>query len=305
MQKLILTVEDLESSRRADCYIAENSDLTRSRLKADGCTVRINGTEAKLSKNVCNGDEITVEIPDPRNMDEIVSEPMDLDIIYEDDNVIVLNKQQGVVVHPAAGNFTGTLVNGLLYHSHELEEEFEEDTVRPGIVHRLDKDTSGVLIVAKNAAAHEFLSRQFRDRVTCKTYVAIVRGKLPSRHDMIETYLTRDRQNRKKFTVPSGEKGKFASTEYTVIKEFDRYTYCSLQPHTGRTHQLRVHMQYLNVPILGDPLYSRKDSRFPDAALMLHARRLEIFIPGVEEKQVFEAPVPQRFLDILSELEKY
>ena len=262
----------------------------------------VNGRESKLSKSVFNGDVICVELAEEKKLDDVVPEKMDLDIIYEDDNVIVLNKAQGVVVHPACGNFQGTLVNGLLEHVSDLDEEFEDEVVRPGIVHRLDKDTSGVIIIAKNAQTHEFLSKQFRDKITRKTYVAIVRGRLPKKYDIIDTYMVRDRQNRKKFTVPAGQKGKQAITEYQVEREYEKYTLCRLFPHTGRTHQLRVHMQFLNNPILGDPVYSRKDGRFPDATLMLHAESLEIFIPGVEEKMKFCAPVPQRFRDILEQL---
>lgn len=304
MENFTLTAENLENPIRVDRFISENTSVTRNRLKSDSCVILVNGKPAKLSRSVSNGDVVEVSLPDMGKPMDIAPEKMDLDIIYEDSNVIVLNKAQGVVVHPAAGNFGGTLVNGLLHHAAELEDEFEDETVRPGIVHRLDKDTSGVIIVAKNPETHEFLSGQFRDKVTRKTYVAVVRGRLPKRHDLIETYIVRDRQNRKKFTVPGegSEKGRFASTEYEVAEEFDKYTYCRLFPHTGRTHQLRVHMQHLNVPILGDPVYSRKDSRFPDVTLMLHAYSLEIFIPGVEEKQVFTAPVPERFTRLLEEL---
>lgn len=304
MENFTLTAENLENPIRVDRFISENSSVTRNRLKSDSCVILVNGKPTKLSRSVSNGDVVEVSLPDMGKPMDIAPEKMDLDIIYEDSNVIVLNKAQGVVVHPAAGNFGGTLVNGLLHHAAELEDEFEDETVRPGIVHRLDKDTSGVIIVAKNPETHEFLSGQFRDKVTRKTYVAVVRGRLPKRHDLIETYIVRDRQNRKKFTVPGegSEKGRFASTEYEVAEEFDKYTYCRLFPHTGRTHQLRVHMQHLNVPILGDPVYSRKDSRFPDVTLMLHAYSLEIFIPGVEEKQVFTAPVPERFTRFLEEL---
>ena len=302
MEKIEISVEALETPVRADRYIAEHTDISRSRLKGD-CTLFINGKESKLSKSVNNGDIISVEIAEAPAPDEnLIPQKMDLDIIYEDDNVIVINKAQGVVVHPAAGNFQGTLVNGLLDYVSGLEDEFEEETVRPGIVHRLDKDTSGVIIIAKNPETHEFLSRQFRDKTTQKTYIAIIRGRLPKKHDTIHTYIVRDRQNRKKFTVPSGAKGKEAITEYQVEKELGNYTFCRLCPHTGRTHQLRVHMQHMNTPILGDPIYSRADSRFPDATLMLHAASLEIFIPGVETRMVFSAPVPARFTQILDAL---
>ena len=190
MEKIELTVEALENPVRADRYIAEHTDISRSRLKGE-CTLLINGKEAKLSKNVSEGDVISLEIAEVKGPDDIEPQKMDLDIIYEDDNVIVLNKEQGMVVHPAAGNFQGTLVNGLLDYVSGIEEEFDDDTVRPGIVHRLDKDTSGVIIIAKNPQTHEFLSKQFRDKVTRKTYIAIVRGRLPKKHDIIDTYYPR------------------------------------------------------------------------------------------------------------------
>ena len=186
MEKIELTVEALDAPVRADRYIAEHADITRSRLKGE-CTLRINGKESKLSKNVSEGDVISLEIAKVRGPENIEPQKMDLNIIYEDDNVIVLDKEQGMVVHPAAGNFQGTLVNGLLDYVSGIEEEFDDDTVRPGIVHRLDKDTSGVIIIAKNPQTHEFLSKQFRDKVTRKTYIAIVRGRLPKKHDIIDT----------------------------------------------------------------------------------------------------------------------
>ncbi len=301
MEKIELTVDALETPVRADRYIAEHAGISRSRLKGD-CLLRINGKDSKLSKNVTEGDHISLELAEVKTLENIEPEKMDLNIIYEDKNVLVVNKEQGMVVHPAAGNFQGTLVNGLLDYVTGLEDEFDDDSVRPGIVHRLDKDTSGVIIIAKNPETHEFLSRQFRDKVTRKTYIAIVRGRLPKKHDIVDTYIVRDRQNRKKFTVPSGPKGKQAITEYQVEKEYGSYTFCRLFPHTGRTHQLRVHMQHLNAPILGDPVYSRGDSRFPDATLMLHASSLEIFIPDVETKMIFCAPMPRRFEEVLEAL---
>ena len=284
---------------RIDKYISDYLKiLTRSQLKARDAKVYINGKEVKLSKTVKSNDSIDIEYDSAPEID-IKPEKIDLDIIYEDENIAIINKAQGMVVHPAAGNSGGTLVNAFLYHFGDADFEKDDDDRRPGIVHRLDKDTSGVIITAKNSAAHEFLSHQFRKKRVKKKYLAIVKGKMQMREGVIETNLARDRNNRKKFSVVIG-KGKTALTHFRVLKEFEDTSLVSLEPETGRTHQLRVHMQHCGCPILGDPLYSRKIAKYGEITMMLHAHVLIIEIPVYGIKK-FHAPIPERFKKFIKE----
>ena len=294
-----LNLPEILPEIRIDKYISDHLQiLTRSQLKARDAKVFINGKEAKLSKTVKDGDSIDIEY-DSAPETNIKPEKIDLDIIYEDENVAVINKPQGMVVHPAAGNPSGTLANAFLYYFGDTDFEKDEDDTRPGIVHRLDKDTSGVIITAKNSAAHEFLSQQFRDKKVEKKYLAVVKGRMRSRVGAIEANLLRDRNNRKKFSVVTG-KGKEALTRFRVLKEFEDTTLLSLEPETGRTHQLRVHMQHYGCPIIGDPIYSRKIVKYGDLTMMLHAYILIIDIPGYGIKK-FHAPLPERFKKFIRE----
>ena len=288
----LFTVElDNSEGLRADRYIADHLEIfSRSQIKNRNVRVLLNKKEIKLSKVLTSGDQITVEYDhlEPVNLSP---EKIKLDIIYEDGNSIVINKPQGMVVHPGAGNFTGTLVHGLLYHCLEMRDKFPRDDIRPGIVHRLDKDTSGILISAKNPDALEFLSSQFRNKSTKKSYLAIVKGVPVKQEDRIETYIIRDQNNRKKFTV-SKNRGKKAVTRYKVIEAWDNFSLLLLKPETGRTHQLRVHMLYIGNPILGDPIYGRKSENSPDISLMLHAYILSIILPDQNNMtRTFKAPV--------------
>ena len=284
---------------RIDKYISEHLEiLTRSQLKARDAKVYVNGKEAKLSKTIKIGDTIDIEYDSAPEM-SIKPEKIDLDIIYEDENIAVINKPQGMVVHPAAGNPSGTLANAFLYYFGDTDFEKDDDDARPGIVHRLDKDTSGVIITAKNSAAHEFLSQQFRKKGVKKKYLAIVKGKMRSREGVIKTNLARDRSNRKKFSVVTG-KGKDALTCFRVLKEFEDSSLVSLEPETGRTHQLRVHMLHCGCPIIGDPLYSRKIAKYGDITMMLHAYILIIEIPEYGIKK-FHAPLPEGFKKFVRE----
>ena len=297
------TVElDNDIFLRVDRYIADHLGiLKRSQMKNRNVRVLLKGKEIKLSKIVTSGDIITVEYDHllPLNL---IPEKIELNIIYEDSNSIVINKPQGMVVHPGAGNFTGTLVHGLLHHCLEMRNEFPQDDIRPGIVHRLDKDTSGVLISAKNPDALEFLSSQFRNKSTHKSYLAIVKGFPVKPEGRIETLIARDQNNRKKFTV-SKNRGKKAVTIYKVIKAWDNFSLLHLKLETGRTHQLRVHMLLLGNPILGDSVYGRKSGIFPDISLMLHAYRLSLILPGeIDRISTFEAPVPLRFSEVIKKL---
>jgi 23S rRNA pseudouridine1911/1915/1917 synthase len=286
---------------RVDKYISDFwGVLTRSQIKHRNTQVRIDGILVKLSRKVSAGDLVEIEYSPPERMD-LVPEDIPLDVIFENNDVLVINKAQGLVVHPAAGNFTGTLVQGLLYRyqEEEFEDSFGAKDVRPGIVHRLDKDTSGVLITAKNPDALEFLSGQFREKKARKRYVALVKGNPRSKEGRIDNYLVRDPRNRKKFTWRTGPgQGKHAVTDYRVVKDFDGYSLIFLYPLTGRTHQLRVHMLSLGHPILGDPVYGRNMGQ-GTISLMLHASRLTICLPGETSSRTFRAPLPERFLPFL------
>lgn len=304
-------VEDIpleEKNRRLDRYAAENLKiLSRSQIKARNLTARVNGKPVKISHPVKNGDKIELaweHLPPS----DLIPENIPLDALYEDENVIVINKAQGMVTHPGAGNFRGTVVNALLYRRLEaglskvlLFRDLGENSyirapehLRPGIVHRLDKDTSGVLIAAYNDEALAFLAEQFKARKTGKLYIALVQGEPKETQGIIQTKITRDERNRKLFTV-SLEKGKSAFTAYKVIKTWGRFSLVALKPKTGRTHQLRVHLKHIGCPIIGDPLYSKPDPLFSRFSLMLHAKSLAITLPGAEEKSVFTAPLPERF----------
>jgi 23S rRNA pseudouridine1911/1915/1917 synthase len=288
---------------RVDAFLAEHLALfSRSQARSRVVSLLVNGAPARLGKKLKLGDRITLawaEAPGP----DVEPEDIALSVIFENSDVIVVDKPQGMVVHPGSGNHAGTLVNALLFHCARLAEEFGAGDPRPGIVHRLDKDTSGVIIAAKNPAAHDFLARQFQARTAKKRYIAIVKGRPTPPAGSLEARIARDPRNRRKFTcVRSG--GRLAVTSWKVIRSFDGYSLVALAPRTGRTHQLRVAMQHIRTPILGDPLYARRDQRFPDATLMLHARRLAIVIPGEELPRVFQSPLPARMLRVLDQLKE-
>ena len=253
--------ESLSGSMRLDAYISQaENGMSRSRLKTTATSILLNGSAAKLSKNVRAGDiiEITWENPKPENLEP---EDIPLDIIFENDRVTVVNKKQGMVVHPAAGNWSGTLVNALLFHWGKnpqiLDKNENSPLLRPGIVHRLDKDTSGILITAKDADALSWLQNQFQSRRVKKEYIAIVCGRPKEPHGSIKTGITRDSRNRKKFTTTDPDKGKFAHTIYKCIACYGPYSLMRVKLKTGRTHQIRVHMKYLGCPVMGDPIYGK------------------------------------------------
>jgi 23S rRNA pseudouridine1911/1915/1917 synthase len=212
------------------------------------------------------------------------------------------------VVHPGSGNHTGTLLNALLFHCRGLAEGFPADDPRPGIVHRLDKETSGVIIAAKNARAHEFLASQFQDRSVQKRYVALAAGSLPAGAGRIETRLARDPRNRKLFSAVAAG-GRSSLTLYRVLHTYTAgkaaYSFVLLAPRTGRTHQLRVHLRHLGAPIVGDPLYGHADPVLPGATLMLHARHLRILLPGEDQQRTFSSPLPERFRAMIRTLQSF
>lgn len=302
-----LIVGTLGVPERLDRYLArEWAEFPRSQLEKRQTQVEMQGKPLKFSHKLLGGEQLVLKWNDLEEH-TLEGEDIPLDILYEDENVVMVNKARGMVVHPAHGNWTGTLVQALIHHGQDWKESFEDpeadeyQQVRPGIVHRLDKDTSGLLVTAKHPQALEFLARQFREKTTRKVYLAVLKGNLSKKRGTVSNWLGRDPRNRQKFAVAPAGHGKEAVTEWRVLAENNGYTLVLFFPATGRTHQLRVHAQFLNAPILGDPLYCRKDPQLPEAPLMLHAWRLTIQLPGHPEPETFTAPWPEDFQKVLDQ----
>lgn len=295
-----VTAEAEDAGTRADVFLAAKLGVSRSnmqKLLEDG-RVKRGEKIIKANYKVRAGEMFVVDIPEPEPI-EAVPENIPLDIIYEDDDVVVLNKARGMVVHPAPGNYTGTLVNALLYHCSNLSGI--NSAIRPGIVHRLDKDTSGIMIVAKNDAAHISLSQQIQSKTAVRTYLAVVRGNIKTDSGTIETQIARDKTDRKKMAVVK-EGGRDAITDYEVLERFGKYTLLRCKLRTGRTHQIRVHMEYLGYPLVGDPKYSPMKTPFGIKGQALHSHTLEFTHPRTGERMKFEAPLPEDMHKIITRL---
>lgn len=295
-----VTAEAEDAGTRADVFLAAKLGVSRSnmqKLLEDG-RVKRGEKIIKANYKVRAGEMFVVDIPEPEPI-EAVPENIPLDIIYEDDDVVVLNKARGMVVHPAPGNYTGTLVNALLYHCSNLSGI--NSAIRPGIVHRLDKDTSGIMIVAKNDAAHISLSQQIQSKTAVRTYLAVVRGNIKTDSGTIETQIARDKTDRKKMAVVK-EGGRDAITDYEVLERFGKYTLVRCKLRTGRTHQIRVHMEYLGYPLVGDPKYSPMKTPFGIKGQALHSHTLEFTHPRTGERMKFEAPLPEEMHKIITRL---
>lgn len=295
-----VTAEVEDAGTRADVFLAAKLGVSRSnmqKLLEDG-RVKRGEKIIKANYKVRAGEMFVVDIPEPEPI-EAVPENIPLDIIYEDDDVVVLNKARGMVVHPAPGNYTGTLVNALLYHCSNLSGI--NSAIRPGIVHRLDKDTSGIMIVAKNDAAHISLSQQIQSKTAVRTYLAVVRGNIKTDSGTIETQIARDKTDRKKMAVVK-EGGRDAITDYEVLERFGKYTLVRCKLRTGRTHQIRVHMEYLGYPLVGDPKYSPMKTPFGIKGQALHSHTLEFTHPRTGERMKFEAPLPEDMHKIITRL---
>lgn len=295
-----VTAEAEDAGTRADVFLAAKLGVSRSnmqKLLEDG-RVKRGEKIIKANYKVRAGEMFVVDIPEPEPI-EAVPENIPLDIIYEDDDVVVLNKARGMVVHPAPGNYTGTLVNALLYHCSNLSGI--NSAIRPGIVHRLDKDTSGIMIVAKNDAAHISLSQQIQSKTAVRTYLAVVRGNIKTDSGTIETQIARDKTDRKKMAVVK-EGGRDAITDYEVLERFGKYTLVRCKLRTGRTHQIRVHMEYLGYPLVGDPKYSPMKTPFGIKGQALHSHTLEFTHPCTGERMKFEAPLPEDMHKIITRL---
>jgi 23S rRNA pseudouridine1911/1915/1917 synthase len=295
-EKELIVPETYHKQRLDKVLVALAEDFSRSRLQqliAEGY-VLLNDEETKANAKVMTGDVITLDVPENEVM-ALLPEAMDLDILYEDQALIVINKPKGLVVHPGAGNWEHTLVNGLLAHCTDLSGI--NGIARPGIVHRIDKDTSGCLVVAKNDLAHQHLSQQLQDHSLKRTYWALVHGVMPHNTGRIEAPIGRDKTDRQKMAVTAAN-AKAAVTHFTVLERFEKHTLVECRLETGRTHQIRVHFQYIGFPVVGDPKYAPKTT--PDTqGQCLHAKAVEFVHPISAQKMRFEAPLPKPFHNAL------
>lgn len=290
--------EDMEGLRIDKCISTAFDSLSRSYIQKiiKEEAVMVNGSPVKSSYKVKVSDKIAFSVPEAVEPD-ILPENIPLDILYEDADVIVVNKPKGMVVHPAAGHYSKTLVNALLYHCHDSLSGIN-GCLRPGIVHRIDKDTTGSLLVCKTDAAHKAIARQLKKHSITRCYRAICHGVLPKDKGTIDRPIGRSPADRKKMAVLT-EGGKRAVTHYRVLQRFDNYTYIECTLETGRTHQIRVHMASIGYPILGDPLYSRLSSPFKLEGQTLHAKTLGFIQPRTKEYIEVDAPLPQYFQHLL------
>lgn len=294
MEKYIISRED--SGIRIDSYLNNILDMSRSKVQKllkDGY-IQVNNNSIKSSYVLKENDVVTVD-EFPEEEMSVEPEKMDLDIVYEDDDVIVINKPNGMVVHPAAGNYSGTLVNGLMYYSKNLSTINGE--FRPGIVHRIDAYTTGLLVVAKNDKAHEFLARQLEEKKTHRKYWAIVWGVIQNDTGTIDAPIGRDLNNRKKMAV-TAVNSKGAITHFRVLERFKNATLIELKLETGRTHQIRVHMDYIGYPVVNDPVYGNR-KLIDDTGQCLHAKELGFIHPRTNQYMEFNSELPECFINLL------
>ncbi|MEI3116623.1 MAG: RluA family pseudouridine synthase [Merdibacter sp.] len=288
-----------EKGQRIDKYLCEQTQLTRSRIQQliEQGAVVVNGKATKSNYKINTGDLIEVSYEDLSELD-VVAQDIPLDIRYEDSDVIVINKPRGMVVHPANGNQQGTLVNALLYHCKDLSGI--NGVLRPGIVHRIDKDTTGLIIVAKNDKAHLELSKQLQDKTVNRLYYALVHGTFAHDYGTIDAPIGRDETDRQKMAVTE-KNSKEARTHFRVLERFKDYSLVECRLETGRTHQIRVHMRYIDHPIVGDEKYGYRRT-MKIGGQLLHAHQLEFIHPSTGEKMVVEAEIPQDFAEVLQRL---
>ncbi|MDO6354371.1 RluA family pseudouridine synthase [Caloramator sp. CAR-1] len=295
-------VESNDVGKRIDVFLSEKiEDMSRSRIQKliEDNKIKVNAKEIKSNYKIKNGDEITVEVPKPVML-QIQAEDIDIDILYEDDDIVVVNKPQGMVVHPAAGNYTGTLVNALLKKCKTLSSI--NGVIRPGIVHRIDKDTSGVLVVAKNDYAHQHLAEQIKEHTVKRVYIALTEGVIKQDQGTIDKPIGRHPIHRKKMAVI--ENGKRAVTHFKVLERYKENTLVEARLETGRTHQIRVHMAYIGYPLVGDPVYGFKKQKFNLKGQALHAMVLGFIHPRTGEYMEFSSPLPDYFQNLIEKLRR-
>lgn len=294
---------DKETPERLDRFlVGQLQEFSRSRIQgliSDGF-VDVDGRAAKKAgQSLESGSRVTVRIPPPAPTD-LIPEAIPLDILFENVDLLAVNKPAGMVVHPAAGHASGTLVNAVLGYDPEIEGIGGEE--RPGVVHRLDKETSGLILLAKNERAHRWLQDQFRLRRVEKTYLALVDGKPPTPSGRVEAHIGRDPSHRKRMAIVPESRGREAISEYKTVEGFKSHTLLEFHPLTGRTHQIRLHCSFLGCPIVGDEVYGRKKPSIDLDRHFLHAYRLKIVLPGQEEPKFLEAPLPEELERVLQSL---
>ena len=296
---------DKETPERLDKFlVGQLQEFSRSRIQgliADG-VVEVNGRLAKKAGQILeNGSNVTIHIP-PAAPTDLVAEEIPLDIVFENEDLIVVNKPAGMVVHPGAGHSSGTLVNAVLGYEPDIEGIGGEE--RPGVVHRLDKETSGLILLAKNERAHRWLQDQFRLRKVEKTYIALVDGKPPTPSGRVESHIGRDPSHRKRMAIVPESRGREAISEYKTVESFRSHTLLEFHPLTGRTHQIRLHCAFLGCPIVGDEVYGRKKFSVQINRHFLHAYRLRVILPGEQEARSFEASLPEDLEQVLVSLRR-
>ena len=291
-----MNLEVKENNIRLDVYIKNNTDYSRSKIQSlikDGY-ITVNKKREKESYKVKENDLITISEFE-EEITDVISEKMDLDIVYEDDYLLILNKKSGVVVHPAVGNYNHTLVNGLLYHFNSLSNK---NTIRPGIVHRLDKDTSGLMVVAKDDKTHELLSNMIKNKKVERKYLALVWGVIKHDNGTIDAPIGRDINNRQKFIV-TDVNSKESVTHFSVIERLNNATLISCKLETGRTHQIRVHLSYIGHPVVNDPVYGNRKMFNEEFGQMLHSKSIRFIHPITKKELFFEVDAPKEFYNIL------
>lgn len=295
-----MEVKVVENDIRIDKYLSNNTELSRTLISKmiDNGYILVNGKKTKNNYKVKENDLISI---DNSFKEEINIEPeeMDLDIVYEDNDIMIINKPSGIVVHPGNGNYKGTLVNGLMCYTNNLSDVNGE--IRPGIVHRIDKDTSGLIIVAKNNKTHEILGDYFKNKSITRTYIALVKGEIGTNSGTIDAPIGRSDKDRKKMAV-TAKNSKNAITHFTVLKRYKGYTLIKCKLDTGRTHQIRVHMAYIGHPVYNDPVYT--NDKCSDFGQFLHSYSMEFIHPITKEKMYFECPLPEYFSEFLKCLEE-
>lgn len=293
----------LEQAERLDHFLVERlPEFSRSRLQGlikDGFVTIDNVPAKKAGQKLELGSKVEVRIPPPAPTN-LVGEDIPLDIVFENNGLLVVNKPAGMVVHPAAGHATGTLVHAVLGYDPDIEGIGGEE--RPGVVHRLDKETSGLILLAKNDRTHHWLQDQFRLRKVEKTYLALVDGAPPTPSGRVEAPIGRDPSHRKKMAIMPSGKGREAISEYITLESFEKHTLLEFHPYTGRTHQIRLHCMFLGCPIVGDKIYGHRKQSIELDRHFLHAARLKIILPGGKKAQTFEAPLPDELQEVLDAL---
>lgn len=302
MEEIIYNIDTCDKGTRIDKFLSEKFE-GKSRSYIQGLieeeSILVNNKKVKSNYKLKENDEIKVFMKEPKEL-EVEAENIPIDIIYEDSDVIVVNKAKGMVVHPAPGNYNGTLVNALLYHCTDLSSI--NGVIRPGIVHRIDKDTTGILVIAKNDEAHNKLSDQLKEHSMKREYYALVEGRIKANSGTIDKSLARSKKDRLKIAIVEG--GKRAVTHYEVIEKFKNTTLVKCVLETGRTHQIRVHMSSIGYPLVGDPVYGFKKGKFKCEGQMLHAKTLGFIHPRTNEYVEFTSELPENFKALIENLRK-